>query len=360
MNYEKIYNDLCRSRKFRGLLVEVGYEIHHIKPRSFGGSDSKCNLVKFTYREHWLAHKLLFKFSKGAKFFKMRHAFQMMSHFNGKVYNTSILYKKYKECVFKYRPYVGCYVINPNVLPEVNGVRSFEEILCRLRYFKVKRFILPTFKSLYRYGEYSTIRNHITHLKNTRQIVVQGWNNFAIYEFTDKYEDLGRRNKRFFPRHISYTDIGFEDNTVIDWKYSEINGFKFRNPMTLRTKPPLEVISNLQLRDSYEESFEYLIKEPLICDTDYCLIEDYKKYHNLRRVRTSDWYEILKTLDFYCSNYNSIGFDKRIFAKIASRQNYRKVYEYLQNKHGVTYKPSVCLVGGQMSKHVLAKVKLPQ
>ncbi|ENP1742866.1 HNH endonuclease [Salmonella enterica] len=59
MNYEKIYNDLIvrgktRVSKFKG-------EIHHILPRSMGGSDNKENLVKLTFREHFLAHFLLYK-----------------------------------------------------------------------------------------------------------------------------------------------------------------------------------------------------------------------------------------------------------------------------------------------------------
>lgn len=61
MNYEKIYKDLCESRKYRGTKREYGYEVHHILPRCMGGSDSKSNLVKLTFKEHYLAHKLLVK-----------------------------------------------------------------------------------------------------------------------------------------------------------------------------------------------------------------------------------------------------------------------------------------------------------
>lgn len=59
MDYEKIYKDLCERNKDRLLTKEVGYEVHHIKPRCLGGEDIDSNLVKLTYKEHLLAHKLL-------------------------------------------------------------------------------------------------------------------------------------------------------------------------------------------------------------------------------------------------------------------------------------------------------------
>ncbi|AKO60969.1 homing endonuclease [Pseudoalteromonas phage H101] len=61
MDYKKIYDDLCRSRKHRGTKKEEGYEVHHIILRCEGGTDEESNLVKFTYREHFIAHLLLAK-----------------------------------------------------------------------------------------------------------------------------------------------------------------------------------------------------------------------------------------------------------------------------------------------------------
>lgn len=61
MDYKKIYDDLCSSRKSRGLKKESGYEIHHIILRCEGGTNDESNLVKLTYREHFLAHLLLAK-----------------------------------------------------------------------------------------------------------------------------------------------------------------------------------------------------------------------------------------------------------------------------------------------------------
>lgn len=78
MNYNKIYNKLCSSRKYRGLVKEAGYEIHHIRPRCMGGGDDSSNLVKLTVREHCIAHKLLTKFVKGKYKYKLLTAYKLM------------------------------------------------------------------------------------------------------------------------------------------------------------------------------------------------------------------------------------------------------------------------------------------
>lgn len=61
MDYQKIYSRLVESRRHRGTKKEAGYEVHHIVPRCLGGTDGASNLVKFTVREHYIAHWLLCK-----------------------------------------------------------------------------------------------------------------------------------------------------------------------------------------------------------------------------------------------------------------------------------------------------------
>jgi hypothetical protein len=62
MNYLKIYKNLIESRqKTRDLEKGADYEIHHVSPRCLGGTDESSNLVKLTYREHYIAHWLLIK-----------------------------------------------------------------------------------------------------------------------------------------------------------------------------------------------------------------------------------------------------------------------------------------------------------
>ena len=57
--YSKWYEALINKAKNR--TIEGYVEKHHIIPRSFGGNDSKANLVSLTAREHYIAHALLWK-----------------------------------------------------------------------------------------------------------------------------------------------------------------------------------------------------------------------------------------------------------------------------------------------------------
>lgn len=58
MNYASIYFSLMEYRKKN---VTATGEVHHILPRCLGGDDSVTNLVRLTYREHYIAHRLLTK-----------------------------------------------------------------------------------------------------------------------------------------------------------------------------------------------------------------------------------------------------------------------------------------------------------
>jgi hypothetical protein len=67
--YSRWYNNLIKTAKLRTTVV--GYtEHHHIIPRSFGGDNSKENLVQLTAREHYIAHLLLWKM----KFDEVHHS----------------------------------------------------------------------------------------------------------------------------------------------------------------------------------------------------------------------------------------------------------------------------------------------
>jgi hypothetical protein len=74
MNYTRIYHQLIERAKQRKS-VEGYTEIHHIIPRSEGGTDKSDNLVELTGREHFIAHKLLWMenptFSRCAAFTMM-------------------------------------------------------------------------------------------------------------------------------------------------------------------------------------------------------------------------------------------------------------------------------------------------
>jgi hypothetical protein len=53
-------------------------EVHHIIPKCFGGSSKKDNLVRLTFREHFIAHRLLVKMTEGENRKKMSYALWSM------------------------------------------------------------------------------------------------------------------------------------------------------------------------------------------------------------------------------------------------------------------------------------------
>lgn len=59
MLYSKIYDSIIERAKTR-FLIEYS-EKHHILPKCLGGSDHPDNLVRLTFREHFICHQLLCK-----------------------------------------------------------------------------------------------------------------------------------------------------------------------------------------------------------------------------------------------------------------------------------------------------------
>ena len=80
------YIKFILSRPPRGLKREKGYHIHHILPRCLKGTDENYNLIKLTYREHYLAHCLLaLAFSSVKKLGKAINCFKESAK-NSRVY----------------------------------------------------------------------------------------------------------------------------------------------------------------------------------------------------------------------------------------------------------------------------------
>lgn len=94
MDYNKHYNLLVEKAKNRELIKEEGYEIHHIIPKCFGGSDEPDNLIKLTYREHFIAHILLYKMqTEKRKIFQMLKAIMIMG---GRMHSNSHSFSRAK------------------------------------------------------------------------------------------------------------------------------------------------------------------------------------------------------------------------------------------------------------------------
>lgn len=93
MNYLKIYNKLIEYRLLNSNLIG---QYHHIIPHCIGGKQIN-NIVKLSYKQHWIAHKLLTKIYP--KQGKLIMALWMMSNSKRRKINikTSNQYKLLRE-----------------------------------------------------------------------------------------------------------------------------------------------------------------------------------------------------------------------------------------------------------------------
>jgi HNH endonuclease len=92
--YYITYFKIINRAQQRTLPTGVKFEVHHILPRSLGGTDNIDNLVKLTLKEHWVCHRLLVKFlNNPAALRKMYNALYMMAvkdyrTINGRIYQS--------------------------------------------------------------------------------------------------------------------------------------------------------------------------------------------------------------------------------------------------------------------------------
>lgn len=61
MNYKLLYSTLVEKFKTQEIQDGIYAEMHHIVPKHDGGDDSPENLVKVSYRQHRLLHKVRYK-----------------------------------------------------------------------------------------------------------------------------------------------------------------------------------------------------------------------------------------------------------------------------------------------------------
>jgi len=90
MSYIDRYNKFIDS--LRNQVVSEGCELHHIVPRSMGGSDDKSNIIALTPRQHYIAHWMLWKAYGG----KMAQAFFFINNNKNKRIGSRA-YKKLRD-----------------------------------------------------------------------------------------------------------------------------------------------------------------------------------------------------------------------------------------------------------------------
>ena len=90
--YRRWYKQLIARAVDRRL--KEYYERHHILPLAMGGTNDPANLVCLTFREHFIAHWLLTKITKGKAKIKMLQALYCMSRRRDKMLVSGWQYAK--------------------------------------------------------------------------------------------------------------------------------------------------------------------------------------------------------------------------------------------------------------------------
>lgn len=92
--YFKLYYSIINHARQTN---DIGlFEIHHIIPKSLGGLNDPNNLVKLTYRQHFICHRLLTKMTTGKDKSKMEYAMWRMVNTKHYIINSK-LYSHLRE-----------------------------------------------------------------------------------------------------------------------------------------------------------------------------------------------------------------------------------------------------------------------
>jgi hypothetical protein len=96
INWEKIYNKLIEKNKNQILIEGQYYEKHHIIPRYLRGGNENSNLIYLTFREHILAHYILYRWKNNLE---DKIAYKMMSGQTeeGRILKQQLAVKKANE-----------------------------------------------------------------------------------------------------------------------------------------------------------------------------------------------------------------------------------------------------------------------
>lgn len=111
--YCTTYFKIINRAQHRTLDKNVKTEVHHILPRSLGGTDDPSNLVTLTLKEHWICHRLLVKFLDDPRALrKMYNALFMMAVKDYRTINGRI-YKHIKENIVPWNKGLKGVTTNP-------------------------------------------------------------------------------------------------------------------------------------------------------------------------------------------------------------------------------------------------------
>ena len=111
MDYQKIYNNICEKGKTERQLDSY-CEKHHIIPKCLGGDDSKENITKLTYREHFIVHLLLTKIHKKHRGINYALLCMLRKQPTGERLLNSRMFESIKRNFSKYKK-LYCTIENP-------------------------------------------------------------------------------------------------------------------------------------------------------------------------------------------------------------------------------------------------------
>lgn len=77
--YTNWYTNICTKSLPRLKVKTNGFELHHIIPKSLGGSNDAENLVLLTFKEHYICHLLLCQMLDGKNRYKMAWALSQLT-----------------------------------------------------------------------------------------------------------------------------------------------------------------------------------------------------------------------------------------------------------------------------------------
>lgn len=242
LNYKKIYEDLCISRKCRGLEKERGYELHHILPKSLGGEDTEDNLVKLSYREHFIAHLLLLRVYKEDKrsFYKMLNAYILMANKRERLYsrfyhkNRSLWESEYmwmkdndKTCLEGFLPTHSMYTVNTAMTTKRDYFQPFliDNRKGSRNIFMIAAYAwLHGYKGIYKVKSRDTrceiMMNVVTFNQSSENILTKSEiSGRVVYTFKDSFVEAMKRFKEeknmlncVCVKGIPSTDVGFRWN----------------------------------------------------------------------------------------------------------------------------------------------------
>lgn len=130
MNYQKIYDDICKRGQERELPKEVYTEKHHIIPKCLGGGNSKENLTILTAREHFICHLILARklYSENSKLWYALHKMMYsVNDYQDRYIPNGKLYESIRIEINQRIQYLGTYQLGKS-WEELFGIEKAYEL----------------------------------------------------------------------------------------------------------------------------------------------------------------------------------------------------------------------------------------